>query len=242
MALCKNWRSFAQRATLIPARVVPQRVVFPRGPNSAASRGALQVRMVLTESAPFEIGAKAPSFALTEPLTGKTVTLDDFQGAPAYLVMFICNHCPYVVHLKEELVKVTNEYKGKGVAIVGISSNSTATHPQDGPDKMAEDATKFGYSFPYLFDETQEVAKAYKAACTPEFYVFDKDQLLVYHGQFDDTRPKRGDVPTGKDLRAALDAVLAGQPVPKARPSIGCNIKWHPGQEPDYYGTQQVKK
>lgn len=188
------------------------------------------------------VGAKAPNFALQEPLTGRLVKLEDFNGAPAYLIMFICNHCPYVVHLKEALVSLTNEYKGRGVAIVGISSNSSKTHPQDGPDKMAEDAKTYGYSFPYLFDETQEVAKAYRAACTPEFYVFDKDLQLAYHGQFDDTRPRRGDVPTGKDLRAALDAVLSHQPVPASRPSIGCNIKWHPGQEPDYFGSQVVQK
>lgn len=197
--------------------------------------------MVLTESADLRVGEAAPAFQLPEPLTGKTWSLDDFRGKPL-LVMFICNHCPYVVHLKDNIVGLAKEYQGKGVEVVAISANSVQTHPQDGPEKMAEDAKNLGYTFPYLYDESQEVAKAYKAACTPEFYVFTPDHTLAYHGQYDDSRPRSDKPVTGKDLRAALDAVVAGQAAPASRPSIGCNIKWHPGKEPDYFGAQVVKK
>lgn len=197
--------------------------------------------MVLTESARIQIGSPAPDFKLQEPLTGKHHALADFKGQPALLVMFICNHCPFVVLLKDAIAELAKQYQDKGVAVVAISSNSVQTHPQDGPEKMADDAKNHGYSFPYLYDATQEVAKAYQAACTPEFYVFDQDQKLVYHGQFDEARPNNGKPVTGKDLRAALDAVLAGQEVPQSRPSIGCNIKWHPGNEPEYYGSQMVQ-
>ncbi|CAI5928067.1 unnamed protein product [Closterium sp. NIES-65] len=157
-------------------------------------------------------------------------------------VMFICNHCPFVVHIKSQLVALGNEYISKhGLAVVAISSNSVLTHPQDGPDKMAEEAKQFNFPFPYLYDETQEVAKTYHAACTPDFFLFKKDGRrpfeLAYHGQLDDSRPNNGRPVTGKDLRAALDCVLSARPVPSAqRPSIGCNIKWAPGNEPDYFG------
>ncbi|GAX76118.1 hypothetical protein CEUSTIGMA_g3561.t1 [Chlamydomonas eustigma] len=189
------------------------------------------------------IGTDAPNFNLLEPKTGAKVDLKEYStGATATLLMFLANHCKYVVHLKKEISALSKEYQTKGVKVLAISSSSFQTHPQDGPDMMIEDSKEFDYSFPYLYDETQEVAKKYLAACTPEFYVFDKDLKLTYHGQFDDARPSSDKPVTGKDLRAALDSTLAGKPVPKSRPSIGCNIKWHPGNEPSYYGTQVVKK
>lgn len=199
--------------------------------NTKPSRRAGKpVVMVMTESTPFQIGTRAPSFKLPEPLTGQDRTLEKISaGASATLIMFICNHCPFVVLLKEGIVTLAKDYQPKGLAVVAISSNSVRTHPQDGPDQMAADAKQLGYPFPYLYDETQEVAKAYKALCTPEFMVFDKKMELQYHGQFDSARPSR-DVPvTGEDLRAALDDVLAGKPVGKPiKPSVGCSIKWHP--------------
>ncbi|KAL4857673.1 hypothetical protein ACK3TF_002106 [Chlorella vulgaris] len=178
---------------------------------------------------------------LPEPLTGQTVKLSEYAaGAPATLVMFICNHCPFVVHLKPAITELAKDYQAKGVKVVAISSNSVETHPQDGPEKMAEDAKAQGYTFPYLFDSTQEVAKAYSAACTPEFYVYDADRKLFYHGQFDNSRPSKygGDTPvTGEDLRHALDCVLAGKPLGRAvKNSIGCNIKWQPGNAPAWFG------
>ncbi|PSC70394.1 alkyl hydroperoxide reductase [Micractinium conductrix] len=203
-------------------------------------RGVLQVVAVRTENEEVALGFKAPDFELPEPLTGKAVKLSEYAaGAPATLVMFICNHCPFVVHLKPAITELAKEYQGKGVKVVAISSNSAETHPQDGPDKMAEDVQAQGYTFPYLFDEAQEAAKAYQAACTPEFYVFGADMGLTYHGQFDDSRPSKygGDIPvTGEDLRNALDCTLAGRPVDKrVRPSIGCNIKWAPGKAPAWF-------
>lgn len=192
--------------------------------------------MVLTESAEFPVGAVAPDFELMEPLTGKRVSLAQAKGDKGTLVMFICNHCPFVVLLKEGLAQLGKDYQGKGIGIIAISSNSVHTHPQDGPDRMAEDAKHNGYTFPYLYDEDQSVAQAYKAMCTPEFYIFDGSLKLQYHGQFDSARPGKNVPVTGKDVRDALDAVLAGEPVPSAKPSIGCNIKWHPGKEPSYFG------
>ncbi|GAB4187920.1 MAG: thioredoxin family protein [Phycisphaeraceae bacterium] len=191
--------------------------------------------MVLTPSTMLPLGTQAPDFALPDT-DGKTVTLDDFKDAKALLVMFICNHCPYVIHVADELAKLGQDYQDKGVGIVAICSNNIETHPQDSPEKMKEEKAKRGYTFPYLFDETQQVAKAYTAACTPDFFLFDGDRKLVYRGQLDDSRPNT-DIPvTGKDLRAAIDAVLAGQPVsPDQKPSMGCNIKWKPGNEPDYF-------
>jgi peroxiredoxin len=192
--------------------------------------------MALTPSTMLDLGTKAPEFRLPDT-DGKTVSLGDFKDAPALLVIFLCNHCPYVKHVRHELAKLGREYQGKGVAVVGISSNDIATHPDDSPEKMRQEKAEVGYTFPYLYDETQEVAKAYQAACTPDFFVFDGDQRLVYRGQLDDSRPGNPIPVTGKDLRAALDAVLAGAPVAeKQRPSMGCNIKWKPGQEPRYAG------
>jgi peroxiredoxin len=181
------------------------------------------------------LGSAAPDFSLANAVNGKTVSLADFKGKPL-LVVFMCNHCPFVIHVRSELAKFTSEYREKGISIVGISSNDIATYPQDGPDKMKVEAQQAGYSFPYLFDDTQAVAKAYRAACTPDFFLFDKGHKLVYRGQFDDSRPSTQVPVTGADLRKACDQVLAGQAAfDEQRPSIGCNIKWKAGNEPDYF-------
>ncbi|CAI8598432.1 unnamed protein product [Vicia faba] len=191
------------------------------------------IRAARTESKGVTLGFRAPQFQLPEPLTGKVWTLEDFEAHPALLVMFICNHCPFVKYLKKDIVKLTKFYMKKGLAVVAISSNSAATHPQDGPEFMAEDAKLFGYPFPYLYDESQDVARDFGAVCTPEFYVFKKDGRrpfeLVYHGQYDDSRPSNNNIPvTGRDLSLAIDRVLSGQPVPsEQKPSVGCSIKWH---------------
>lgn len=190
--------------------------------------------MALTPSTMLPLGSQAPDFRLPDT-AGKMVALADFQDAPALLVVFLCNHCPYVKHVREELAALGREYQGKGVAVVGISSNDAVAYPADGPEEMAREQAEVGYTFPYLYDESQAVALAYQAACTPDFFVFDRSRALVYRGQLDASRPGN-DVPvTGNDLRTALDAVLAGQPVPAdQKPSIGCNIKWKPGNEPRY--------
>jgi peroxiredoxin len=181
------------------------------------------------------LGTKAPDFRLPDT-SGTMVSLADCSRAPALVVMFICNHCPYVKHIRAGLAQLARDYLPRGVAMVGISSNDVANYPDDSPAKMAEEVKAAGYVFPYLYDETQAVAKAYHAACTPDLYLFDKDQRLVYRGQLDDSRPSNGIPVTGKDLRAALDAVLAGKPVSaNQKPSIGCNIKWKPGNEPEYF-------
>lgn len=192
--------------------------------------------MVLTPSTMLPLGTQAPAFSLLN-VDGRTVSLADFRGSPALLVVFMCNHCPYVKHVAEGLAKLARDYQAKGAAVVGISSNYVGTHPADSPEQMVREVEDRGYTFPYLYDETQEVAKAYRAACTPDFYLFDKDQKLAYRGQMDDSRPGNEKPVTGADLRAALDAVLAGRPVsPNQKSSIGCNIKWKPGGEPDYFG------
>lgn len=181
------------------------------------------------------LGAPAPAFSLRDATTGKLVGLDNFTGKKALLVMFICNHCPFVKHVRSEIASLARDYQPKGVGVVAISSNDVQNYPDDSPAKMAEEAKAAGYSFPYLYDESQAVAKSYRAACTPDFYIFDADRRLAYRGQLDDSRPKNGLPVTGRDLRAALDAVLAGKPVSAQQmPSIGCNIKWKPGSEPDY--------
>jgi peroxiredoxin len=181
------------------------------------------------------LGMKAPDFRLPDVVSGRTVSLDDFKSAPALLVMFICNHCPYVKHVREHLTQLVRDYQPRGLAVAGISSNDVAQFPDDGPEAMKAEARAAGYTFPYLFDETQAVAKEYRAACTPDFFVFDKDRRLVYRGQMDDSRPSSGRPVTGKDLRAALDAVLAGHPIPAdQRPSMGCNIKWREKNAPEY--------
>jgi peroxiredoxin len=181
------------------------------------------------------LGTKAPDFSLPN-VDGKTVSLADFAGSKAYLVVFMCNHCPYVKHVAPELARLARDYQQQGVAVVGINSNDVASHPDDAPAKMAEEVKSRGYTFPYLYDETQKVAHAYRAACTPDFYVFDKDRKLAYRGQLDSSRPDSGVPLTGRDLRQALDAVLAGKAVSAdQKPSIGCNIKWKPGSEPEYF-------
>jgi peroxiredoxin len=182
------------------------------------------------------LGTKSPDFSLVN-VDGRTVSLADFHQSPALLVMFICNHCPFVKHLADALAQFGNEYMTKGAAIVAINSNDVKSYPADSPEQMVAEAEARGYAFPYLYDETQEVAKAYRAACTPDFFLFDRDRRLVYRGQFDSSRPDSGLPITGADLRGAMDAVLAGKkPAEKQLPSIGCNIKWAPGNEPDYFG------
>jgi peroxiredoxin len=192
--------------------------------------------MVRTPSTMLPLGTKAPDFSLVN-VDGRTVSLADFERSPALLVIFMCNHCPFVKHLADGLARFAAEYMAKGVAVVGINSNDVSNYPADSPEQMVAEADARGYQFPYLYDETQEVAKAYRAACTPDFFLFDHNRELVYRGQFDDSRPDSGIPVTGADLRAAIDRVLAGgQPSPEQRPSIGCNIKWKSGNEPDYFG------
>jgi peroxiredoxin len=182
--------------------------------------------MALTPSNMLPLGTSAPDFTLPD-ISGKLVSLADFQSAPALAVLFICNHCPYVKHIRVGLAQFGWDAQRRGAAVVAISSNDAATHPADSPEKMAVEAKAAGYSFPYLYDESQEVARAYRAACTPDLYLFDSTRKLVYRGQFDDSRPSNGRPVTGADLRAALDAVLAGRPVSSRQvPSVGCNIKW----------------
>jgi peroxiredoxin len=189
------------------------------------------VRMSLTPSNMVELGAVASDFSLPSPLTGKIVSRDDFSDADALLVIFMCAHCPYVIHVKPELIRLGNDYRSRGAGIVGISSNDPVTYPEDAPPKLAKFSRDL--PFPLLFDETQEIAKAYDAACTPDFFLFDRERKLVYRGQLDDSRPGNGKALNGKDLRAALDAVLSGKPVsPDQKASIGCNIKWKRGNEP----------
>ncbi len=183
--------------------------------------------MAHTESTMLGLGTIAPDFALTDMTTGKIVRRDDFRGKKALLVMFICAHCPYVKHIERSLGTLGADYSGKPLAIVAISANDITTHPADSPEGLKRQAKENGFVFSYLYDETQDVARAYTAACTPDFFLFDGGLRLVYRGQYDDSRPKSGLPVTGKDLRAAIDAVLADQPVPAdQRPSMGCNIKW----------------
>jgi peroxiredoxin len=196
--------------------------------------------MVKTASTMLPLGTKAPDFSLPD-VDGRTVSLSGLKDAPALLVIFMCNHCPFVKHVAQQLAQLARDYLPKGLAIVGINSNDPAEYPEDSPEQMAHEVVERGYTFPYLFDETQEVAKAYRAACTPDLYLFDKDRRLVYRGQLDSSRPGSSIPVTGEDLRRALDAVLAGKPVPKnQRPSIGCNIKWRTGAEPDYFNPAGV--
>jgi peroxiredoxin len=192
--------------------------------------------MVLTPSTMLGLGTQAPDFSLPNVVTGKQVSLADFSGKKALLVMFICQHCPYVVHIKKELGRLGKRYTGSEAALVAISANDAQNYPQDAPENLKKFAKSEGYSFPFLYDESQTVAQAYTAACTPDFFLFDQQRKLVYRGQLDDSRPENGKPLNGKDLRAALDAVLADQPVSSdQKPSIGCNIKWKPGNEPSYF-------
>jgi peroxiredoxin len=178
------------------------------------------------------LGTQAPAFSLPDT-TGRVVSIDDCTDASALLVAFICNHCPYVKHVAGALAEMARDLQFKGVAVVGINSNDPTAYPDDSPAEMVKEVARRGYSFPYLFDETQEVAASYSAACTPDFFLFDAERKLAYRGQMDDSRPGSGPPPDGRDLRAAVDAVLAGQPVsPDQKPSIGCGIKWRPGTAP----------
>lgn len=189
--------------------------------------------MVRTASTMLPLGTACPDFSLSNVVDGKTVSRADYAGQPL-LVMFICNHCPFVKHLRAALAEFGREYGAKGLSIVAISSNDMVAHPEDSPELMRDEATEAEYSFPYLYDESQAVAKAFRAACTPDFFLFDRDGRLAFRGQFDDSRPSNGIPITGADLRAASDAVLAGTPVPEPqKPSIGCNIKWRTA--PEYF-------
>jgi len=191
--------------------------------------------MVAVNSTMLPLGTKAPDFRLPDT-NGKLVSLSDFKDAQALVVVFMCNHCPYVKHIRPGLAQLARDYLPRKVAMVGINSNDVANYPADSPAKMAEEVKAAGYIFPYLYDETQDVAKAYRAACTADIYLFDQEQRLVYRGQLDDSRPGNNVPVTARDLRAALDAVLAGKPVSThQKPSIGCNIKWKPGHEPEYF-------
>ena len=191
--------------------------------------------MALTPSTMLALGTHAPSFQLPDVVSGRTISLETFRGQRALLVMFICQHCPYVQHIKEELARLGKDYATKSVGMAAISANDASTHPDDAPDQLQQMAATLGFTFPFCYDESQAVARAYTAACTPDFFLFGPDRTLVYRGQLDDSRPGNGKPVTGRDLRAALDAVLAGRPVNhEQRPSIGCNIKWKPGHEPAY--------
>lgn len=194
--------------------------------------------MAATPSTMLDLGVKAPDFTLPDyapGANGAMRSLSDFSGAKALVVMFICNHCPFVKHVQDELSRLRGDYADRGVAFVAISSNDVENYPDDAPSKMTDEAKRAGYGFPYLYDESQEVAKAYRAACTPDFFLFDENRGLAYRGQLDDSRPKNGLPVTGADLRAALDAVLQGrEALGDQKPSIGCNIKWKKGNEPSY--------
>lgn len=177
------------------------------------------------------LGAPLPTFSLPDTVSGRIVSSSSAAGAPATLIAFICNHCPYVVHVRDSLVTLANEFIRQGVWVAAISSNDAGAYPQDGPDRMREDALRFGYPFPYLYDESQQVARAFEAACTPDFFAFDAGHELAYRGQFDDSRPSNGRPVTGADLRAALQALLRGErPSPNQRPSMGCSLKWKSGE------------
>lgn len=193
--------------------------------------------MARTASTMLELGSRAPDFRLPDP-DGKLVALQDFDGAPALLVVFMCNHCPFVKHIQHAMADLIRELQPRGLAAVGINSNDVDNYPDDAPPQMAADAARIPYTFPYLYDQTQEVAKAYRAACTPDFFLFDAERALVYRGQFDDARPGNEAPVTGADLRRAVEAVLDGRTVDSdQKPSIGCNIKWRPGNEPDYFAS-----
>ena len=183
--------------------------------------------MALKESNMLPLGTKAPSFTLPDTISGNQLSLEDLQGQNATVIFFLCNHCPYVIHVNEELVRIANDYHSKGVSFVAISSNDVEKYPEDSPDKMAIVAKVLRYPFPYLYDESQEVAKAYDAACTPDIYVFDHQMDLAYRGRLDESRPGSGVPLTGSDLRNAIDAIIGGQAIPEPQyPSAGCSIKW----------------
>ena len=193
--------------------------------------------MAATQSTMLDLGTHAPDFRLTDVVSGKTVASTDFDEQPL-LVMFVCTHCPFVKHVERELAALGNQYRKRGVGVVAVGSNDAETHPADGPEGLQEQGDRLGFEFPYLFDETQAVAKAYTAACTPDFFLFDANHTLVYRGRLDASRPGNDEPVTGAELRGALDALLTGEPAPsEQRPSMGCNIKWKAGFEPDYFGA-----
>ena len=191
--------------------------------------------MALTASTMLPLGTRAPDFSLPDVVSGQIISLSTFRGKPALLVMFICRHCPYVKHVQHELARIGRDYTSQDVAILAISANNAAQYPEDAPEKLKAMAEELGFTFPFCYDETQATAKTYTAACTPDFFLFDTAQKLVYRGQLDNSRPGNAQPIDGHDLRTALDQVLVGQPVaPDQKPSIGCNIKWKPGNEPTY--------
>lgn len=191
--------------------------------------------MALTPSTMTALGTRAPDFSLSDTISGRTVSLASFAGKKALLVMFICRHCPYVQHVKEELARIGKDYLAKDIGILAVSSNDVKNYPDDAPEKLKAMAQELGFTFPFCYDETQEAAKAYGAACTPDFFLFDQKHRLVYRGQLDDSRPGNGKPVNGKDLRKAIDAVLNDQPVPSdQKASMGCNIKWKQGNQPSY--------
>jgi len=193
--------------------------------------------MVLTPSTMLALGTQAPEFDLPDVVSGQRVTLKTFAGKKALLVMFICQHCPYVQHVKQELARLGGDYAKNDIGIVAISANDAEKYPDDAPSSLKAMAQTLGWTFPFCYDESQETAKAYTAACTPDFFLFDGQRTLAYRGQLDDSRPDNGKPVTGKDLRAAIEAVLAGRPVSaEQRPSVGCNIKWKPENAPSYFG------
>jgi len=194
--------------------------------------------MSLTPSTMLALGTLVPNFNLPDVISGNMVSLNDFKEKKALLVMFICRHCPYVQHVKEEIAKIGQDYKEKDIGIIAISANDSNSYPEDSPESLKEMAQELNFSFPYLYDKSQEIAKSYTAACTPDFFLFDKERKLVYRGQLDDSRPGNNLPLTGKDLREAIDAVLEDKPADfNQKPSMGCNIKWKPGNEPSYFQT-----
>ncbi|MFN9853686.1 MAG: thioredoxin family protein [Planctomycetota bacterium] len=197
--------------------------------------------MVKTASTMLPLGTSAPDFRLLN-IDGKTISLSEIATGKGLVVMFICNHCPFVKHVAPELVRLTKDYESRGIQFIAISSNDVAAYPDDSPEMMKQEAAQQGYTFPYLFDETQEVAQAYRAACTPDFFIFDGSRRLVYRGQLDDSRPGNGKPLNGSDMRRALDQLIDGVEVPaEQRPSIGCNIKWKRGNEPTYFNPSGVQ-
>jgi peroxiredoxin len=195
------------------------------------SRARVKTIMALTPSKMLALGTQAPDFSLLNTVSDQTLSLTELRAERATVIMFICNHCPYVKHIQGALVQLARDYQARGVNFVAISSNDAAAYPEDAPDKMRQMAQQFSYPFPYLYDETQAVARAYDAACTPDFFVFDAELRCVYRGRMDDSTPGNGRPVTAADLRAALDAVLAGKPVnAEQQPSLGCNIKWRRAQ------------
>ena len=194
--------------------------------------------MVRTESTMLPLGTSAPAFSLKDVVSGDPLSLSKFSDKKGLLVMFICQHCPFVLHVESELSRLGQDYVPQGLGILAISANSIKTHPQDSPEKLREQVKRAAFNFPYAHDKTQEVAKSYTAACTPDFFLFNQDLQLAYRGQLDNSRPGNDKPVTGADLRAAIDKVIAGKTVPEAQmPSIGCNIKWSPGNEPSYFGV-----